>query len=282
MKALKLKASKMSVLKIAPPEPSWRELAALQSVMVHALLGEATPPAQVRDAVRFAIHRNNVFVALIEALRATYPATERLVGERFFRAAARVFTADNRPSSPVLAEYGEGFPAFLENFDPVRELPYLGGVARLEWLRNLAFHAPDRPALTPEELAAAPAGRAGELAFAFHPSAGLLASPYPIVTIWEINARQSGEDDGEGLTIGPETPGEAALVVRRDLDILALRLDRAEHAAISALMEGRSLLEAFAAAPPGLSFAGVLARLLSAGALSSFRFKGGNDNDFAD
>lgn len=259
------------------------DLAALQSGMSRALLGKDACPAGVRDAARFAIHRNNVFVALIEALRAAYPVTERLVGEEFFRASARLFSEASPPSSPVLAEYGEGFPAFLESFEPAREAPYLGGVARLEWLRTVAFHAPCRAALVPEALAEVPAERAGELVFEFHPSAGLVVSPHPVVSIWAANATEASERDAEAPPIRPGMPGEAALVVRRDLSVLTLRLDHAEHAVVSVLMGGGSLLEAFAAAQPGVFFASVLARLLSAGALCDARFEARSENnDFVD
>ncbi len=43
-------------------------------------------------AQRFAIYRNNVIVGLIDALADTYPVTEELVGEAFFRAMAREHT----------------------------------------------------------------------------------------------------------------------------------------------------------------------------------------------
>lgn len=240
------------------------ELTALQSGMAEALLGDAAAPAKIHDASRFAIHRNNVFVALTGALRATYPATRRLAGEDFFRAAATACAAACPPSSPVLAEYGESFPAFLQNFEPERQPPWLADVARLEWLRNEAFHAADASALSPEALAGVPAGRIGRLTFVFHPSARLLSSPYAVVSLWNA---------GEDAPVSPDAPGEAALIVRRGGALLTLRLDHPEYALACALMEGRCLLDAFAAAPPGLSFATGLARLLSAGAFSAFGFK---------
>jgi len=48
-------------------------------------------------APRFAVYRNNVVVSLVDALAQTFPVTQALVGEAFFRA-PRVFDASRRPS----------------------------------------------------------------------------------------------------------------------------------------------------------------------------------------
>jgi hypothetical protein len=246
---------------LSPVNSACPGLSALQADLSRALLdGNAPVPAEIRDAARFAIHRNTVFVGLIEALRSTFPVVERLVGEDFFRATARVFAASHPPQSPVLAEYGDGFADFLEGFEPARELPYLADAARLEWLQNLAFQAPDRAALPLSALAATPSEDAGELSFEFHPSAGLMASAYPIVTIWRANTH-----DAEVRFIGPDLPGEAALVIRPALTVLTLPLTLAEHGFVSALMCGKRLRDtSMAEAAP------VFARLISTGAFCGF------------
>lgn len=234
------------------------ELTALQARMSRALLNGAEPaPAEITNEARFAIHRNTVFVGLIETLRSTFPVIGRLVGEDFFRAAARAFAADHPPKSPVLAEYGEGFAGFLEEFEPARELPYLADVARLEWLRNLAFHAPDRARLAFSALEAIPPGDVGGLRFEFHPSAGLIASPYPIVSIWRTNTH-----DADVEFIGPDLPGEAALVIRPKRRVMTLPLTIAEHGFVAALMCGKTLREASMT-----DSVYAFARLISTGAL---------------
>jgi hypothetical protein len=63
-------------------------------------------------ARRFAVYRNNVVVSLIDALADTFPVTQELVGEDFFRAMAGVFVRHAPPTSALLAEYGEGFSGF--------------------------------------------------------------------------------------------------------------------------------------------------------------------------
>jgi len=226
-------------------------------------------PAGLTPAKRFRVYRNTVFASLIDALRARYPVIERLTGEDFFEAAAGHFIEAHPPRSPMLIDYGEGFSDFLASFEPAGSLPYLADVAHLEWLRQRAYHAADREALRPSDLARAPSDRAFALKFDFHPSAALLASPYPVVSIWETNAH-----DAETRPIGPDLAGEAALVVRPDYDVLVVRLDEATHTFAAALAQGAALGEAAgkAAEFDGFNIAPALAKLITAGAFCSFAF----------
>ena len=54
---------------------------------------------------RFAVYRNNVVVGLANALRAKFPATERIVGEEFFGAMARIFVMAHPPRSKILRQW---------------------------------------------------------------------------------------------------------------------------------------------------------------------------------
>jgi putative oxidoreductase len=129
-------------------------------------------------ARRFAVYRNNVMVSLIDALADSYPVTQDLVGEEFFRAMARLFVRTHPPRSPVLALYGAGLAEFIESFAPAAVLPYLADVARLEMLRVQAWHAADAAPLGLADFAAllenAPALAA--TGFDLHPSLAVLRS----------------------------------------------------------------------------------------------------------
>jgi hypothetical protein len=233
-------------------------------------------PAGLTPPKRFRVYRNTVFASLINALRARYPVIERLVGEDFFEAAAGHFIEAHPPRSPVLIEHGEGFSDFLESFEPAGALPYLADVARLEWLRHRAYHAADREALRPSDLARAHSDRVFALKFEFHPSAAFVVSPYPIVSIWETNAH-----DAETRPIGPDLTGEAALVVRPDYEVHIVRLGEATHAFAAALALGTALGEAAgkAAEFDGFKLAPALAKLITAGAFCSFAFSSSEPGD---
>jgi hypothetical protein len=101
---------------------------------------------------RFAVYRNNVMVGLVSALEARFPATRKIVGEDFFKGAAKLFAAAHPPRSPLMMFYGDEFPAFLAAFEPARDVPYLADVARVEAARTRAYHAADAKPLTPAAL----------------------------------------------------------------------------------------------------------------------------------
>ncbi len=104
--------------------------------------GLVTPGGQPA-AKRFGIYRNNVTVSLVNALSEVFPTVQNLVGEEFFRAMARLYVQDNPPTSRLLFEYGASFPAFIGQFEPAADLPFLPDVARLERLWLDSFHAAD-------------------------------------------------------------------------------------------------------------------------------------------
>jgi hypothetical protein len=96
-----------------------------------ALMEAEIESGDLSASERLAVYRNNVFAALSDALRETFPVVCRLVDERFFAYAAHEFIAAHPPSRPALFEYGGAFPDFLAGFPPCRELAYLPDVARL-------------------------------------------------------------------------------------------------------------------------------------------------------
>lgn len=234
--------------------------------------GPAPDGMSGRDAAlqlrRFNLYRNNSAAAPIEALRARHPVVERLVGVEFFNAAAHLFASQHPPRSPALLEFGGGFADFLAAFEPARPLPYLPDVARLEWLRHTAYHAPDAEPMDATELARIAPERIGGIMLRLHPSAALLTSDYPVVSIWETNT-----SDTVVRRIGPDMEGEAALVIRPALDVRVLRLGPAAASLLGALGHGTCLAvaaERAARAVADFSLADALGHLLAARAFSGY------------
>jgi len=194
---------------------------------------------------RFAVYRNNVMVGLVSALEARFPATRKIVGGDFFKGAARLFAATQPPRSPLMMFYGDAFPAFLADFEPAREVPYLADVARLEAARTRAYRAADAKPLTPAALSSAfPHALAG-MRFILHPSAEIVASDYPIVTIWAMN---SGEIDVAPIA---DWRGEDAVVSRPRFDVEVRRLPPGGKTFLQNLAGGDTLSAAAAAAFAG-------------------------------
>lgn len=177
-------------------------------------LFDAEPPGNVAQVdaadarARFAVYRNNVVVGLSKALATRFPVVERLVGEAFFRACARVFVERHPPRSRLMMRYGAEFPDFLAGFQPAAGLSYLPDVARLEYALGEAYHAADARPVGVEALADAATRDPLELRLRLHPSLRLVASGHPVVSIWRMNR--------PGATPKPleRREGETALVSR--------------------------------------------------------------------
>jgi len=213
---------------------------------------------------RFAVYRNNVAVALIGALEARYPVVQRLVGDDFFRAMAGAFVAAEKPRSPALMLYGDGFPAFVAGFPPAGAIPFLADVARLENAWVEAYHAAEADALGLDALAAIAPDALDALRFRPHPAARLLRFSHPAASIWAAS-------QGDGEPRAPEVwSAEAALVARPDADVFVRVLPPGGFAFAAALFSGVSLGEAAAlAAADGFDPGAHLVGLIVAGAFQS-------------
>jgi hypothetical protein len=248
--------------------------AGIQTDFAQALLDPDRPvPTELRSHTarqpqkRFAVYRNNVVVSLVNALRAKFPATERIVGDEFFAAMARVFVTANPPRSKILHTYGDDFGDFIAAFEPVAGLPYLADVARLEAARTRAYHAPDAEPLTPTAFSNIDPQSVATLRLTLHPSLQVLRSSHPAVTIWAMNADE--------IELGPVDPdaAEDALILRPALDVTVRALPPGGAAFLLALSNNATLAEAAAAAASEdarFDLTANLAGLVGSGAVSAF------------
>lgn len=257
-----------------PARPDGGGLAGLQHGFVRAVL---QAPLSVPDGVRrdvrptrerrFGVYRNNVKASLAAALAARFPIVERLVGEEFFTAMALVFIERHPPQSPVLAEYGAAFASFLEGFDPAADLPYLPDIARLEWLRQVAYHSADAGAADIGRLAALSPEALESVRLGLHPATAVVASPWPIVSVWTTNTH-----DETPRAPAADWTGETALVTRPHLDVLIHRLPPGTDLLVGELAQGIALGAAADAASRGhesFELASALSTLFAAGAITT-------------
>lgn len=193
---------------------------------------------------RFAVYRNNVTHSLTRALARRYPVVERLVGPEFFAAMARLFLRDHPPRDPRLFLWGDAFPGFLQAFRPLRDLPYLPDVARLEWMRGVAYHAADAPPLSPDALATA-AATPQRFSLGLHPSVQVLRSRHAIASIWLAN--QPG-DPASGRPLRPDQAENALILRDRACRVPVIALSPGEAAFLASLLRGDTLLAAAQAA----------------------------------
>jgi hypothetical protein len=216
-------------------------------------------------AERFRIYRNTCRSVLVETLRMTYPAVDRLVGRDFFDTAAGQFIAAHPPRSGYLNEYGGAFVDFLAALGPASALPYLADVARFEWALGVAANAVDAPALEPGSLAALDPECHATLRFEPHPSVRFLALAYPADQI--ADAVLSGDDAAMAqvdLSSGPVR----LLVHRGPGGVEAQRLERDAYDFFSRLCAGEALANVLETAPTEAP--ALLAEALTKGHLTAF------------
>ncbi len=177
------------------PADSTGALSRYQDAFSRALLAPGAEPDDVVAALAsqpaFSVYRNTVMKGCVDALQANFPCVMRLVGEEWFRAAARVHAAKSLPAEPSLLRYGAGFPAFLASFEPAAELPYLAGVAQLDLLWTESHAAADAPALEIAAFAGLDPDRLSEAVLNPHPAARWAwFADAPIYTIWRRNREE--------------------------------------------------------------------------------------------
>ena len=246
--------------------PALREL---QAGFARVVLGGS--PAGLLEAVvadrlspsrRLAVYRNNVHIALLRVLEGGFPSTRRAAGEQGFRAAALAFLRAAPPAEPCLHRWGGEFPTWLAEHPATATRPWLVDLARFEWAREEVYYAADAPVLTPAVLAGVPHERYPTLRLHLHPTARLLASPWPIHALWRGDAAL------------PPRPTPAQLLVSRPgMEVLTLPLTPGEHALLAALAAASPLADAAEVAldaEPGLDLMAVLARHLASGTFTAF------------
>jgi hypothetical protein len=215
----------------------------LQSRLSAAIFEECAVPEEICEgefsaAERVQIYRRNTVVTLTEALAACYPTVQSLVGEEFFSQAAEQYVRLYPPTSGNLHDFGSALATFLARFTPAQALAYLPDVARLEWARQLSYHADDAPALAIETLKAVSPAELEALCFEQHPATRLISSAYPIFDIWQLH--QSNPPATVDLGVGEQH----VRVFRRGLKVDFELLGSAEYLWLQSLADGKAFGEA--------------------------------------
>jgi len=182
-----------------------------------------------KDLSAAAVYRNGFLRGCTEALRASYPAVEALVGEDYFNFLADAYIAAHPPQSSTFIEYGEYLPQFLEQQLAQHQLTYLADFARLDkaWLR--AYFAQDSNLLSEQDIEQwQNAGNAIEnLATCLPESAQLLTLKHTVSGAW-LNLK-SAETLPENTRIQPLN--ETLLVWRDSADQVRIRVLQATELA---------------------------------------------------
>jgi hypothetical protein len=172
--------------------------------------GGAFTPGQ-----RFNVYTNNTQMILRDLLKAVFPVTTLLLGEKFMAFAAQEFIAAYPPDSGDMNGYGADFPAYLSRLPNLNQFAYVPDIAQLEWLAHEAYLSPRLPPLTAELLAAAEDPMALELKL--QPHIHILRSAWPVDRLWEeVSAK------GAALHDFRMQAAETFIAIYREEDRIAL------------------------------------------------------------
>jgi hypothetical protein len=223
-------------------------------------------------ARRFQVYRNNVLVALVDALASNFVVTHELVGEAFFGRWRPSMSAPIRPARRCWPATAPTFRLHRQLY-PGRGLPYLADVARLEYLRAVACHAADVSPVGEGALAAQLADEGGlpGLRFALHPSLAVLPSRFAVVSLWAAH-----QGVGDLAAVVPDV-AETALVLRTGLEVEVIEIPPASGVFIAALQSGRPLgqaAEEATALGAGFDLAATLGLLLQKSAITTLHPSG--------
>jgi hypothetical protein len=190
------------------------------------------------------VHRNTIYKALVDALRANYPTVERLMGQEWFSASAFAFLGGNLPEDPSLIAFGVAYPDFLTELPASLALDFLPGVARLDRYWTEAHIAPDAEVLSPEMLAHIPLQTLFNLNLRPHPSVRLEWFEFPAPSIWRLNRPTLPQPERFDL----DWIGEGALIARPRGEVVMRTLDAPGFAFLQKCYAGASLRQAAVAA----------------------------------
>lgn len=237
-----------------------------QAAFSKALLSPDLPPPEgLTDAHgrpagrRFSVYRNNVAGSLTEVLEQGFPVLRKLLGAEYFTALAGIFLRQHPPRNRIMMLYGTKMPAFLEGFSPLKHLPYLADIARLEQALRESYHAADAPAVPTARLAQVSPETFVNARLQLAPALRRIASAYPILSIWRANTEDAAPT--------PIMRAETVLILRPQYDPHPHLLDRPADAFILALMGGKTVGEAMDAAGDGFDLNACLSLLLANGAV---------------
>ncbi|AME28495.1 MULTISPECIES: HvfC/BufC N-terminal domain-containing protein [Burkholderiaceae] len=215
----------------------------------------------------FAVYRNTIIKACIDALQANYPTVERLVGTDWFRAAAAVHVRQSPPHDSRLLEYGRDFAHFLGEFEPAQSLPYLANIAYLDRLWTEAHMATDDRLLNATTIAQLPTECMQTSKLTPQKAARWIwFADQPVYTIWSANREH----------VDVPTPldwiGEGALITRVDGAVSWRALSAGGCTFLDACADDLLLdlaIEKSIAVEPSLDVGAMLSSLVSAGVFTA-------------
>lgn len=224
---------------------------------------------------RVAVYANNARVNFHSTLEAAYPVIRRLGGDEWFRQSGAAYRREHPSHSGNLFHVGRHFPDFLAARFAAGRYEYFAAVARLEWAYQETLVAAECEPLDPVALADVRPEAYGSLQFRLRPSARMLRSDYPVLTIWRACQPDATE---EAQHVKLDAGSSYVLLIRRRDHVELREISPADFALLDAFAAGYTLdqaVEATAGADKAFDLTAALERCIRLGVLAGFRVAGG-------
>jgi len=200
-----------------------------------------------RELAAAKVYRNGFLRSCVEALRASYPVVDLLVGEDYFGMLAMGYIKIHPPVSSSFVGYGERFPAYLKNSLDKHQLPYLPEFARLDRSWMTAYFAEDAILLDEEQVECwqRDGNDISAIRCELPKSAELLTLDFDVSTLWL--KLKSDSEPAENTQVNKLT--ERLLIWRDSQDQINVRVvNVAEFSFLASLLGGNTLIAAATAA----------------------------------
>jgi hypothetical protein len=240
-----------------------------QQMLLRALWSDARPgiiAGWLRDGPQrstrgLQAYRANAGALAERALGAAFPTIALLVGEESFAALARALWHAQPPLRGDMAAWGAALPDFIAAAPQLADEPYLADVARLDWAVHQAEQAADSDGAV-EGLQHLAEGDPATLWLRLADGVALIASPHPVVSIWQAHRSQAQDRFAavrEAFACGQ---GEQALVHRQGFKVRVAAVPAPTAVFMQALLAGAPLGHALDEAGGGFAFDACLAQAL--------------------
>lgn len=217
---------------------------------------------------RFNVYRNNVAASLTQALNDGFPVIAKLLGQSNFDGIAGHYLRAHPPRSPVMMRYGQDFPTFLSEFEPLKHIGYLRDVARLELAIRSSYHAADATVIDRSQLQSVTPDALLKSHLLLAPAVRVIRSDWPIYDIWQYNNAVDAPK--------PATVTQDVVITRPEFGPAPHLLAPGGAIWIGSILQGLDIGAAFDAATqvfPDFDLAPVLSILIAGGAISGLNLK---------
>jgi hypothetical protein len=218
------------------------------------------PNDRLTASERLKIYSISYWYRLIDCLYEDAPGLRALLGEKRFDALVRAYLAKYPSRSFTLRNLASRLARFIRE-EPRWTKPDTAlarAIAEFEWAQTAAFDGEARPTLTPDDLADVPPA---ELRLALQPYLSLLAFDWPVddyvIAVKQREALRS--EASNAIDRGPRAASRKVVrrprrrktfivVHRYNLKLYYKRVDAPAFKILTALAEGRTLVQAVSAA----------------------------------